>query len=148
MSSYSFYLDATVPLPPRSERGSRNMFGMINCSIKGCEANESEWLSDPEMLSRWVILRSCRCGAYDHRDQPKSCTCPSHPESKVPISYWPNLDWWILGGVEEIVLCPDHKELVRKEIQRQHEKKVRIVPYWYRGSLQIDPRAGNGKLSA
>jgi hypothetical protein len=90
---------------------------MIECDIKGCSASESELVSpNREILKRWVILRACLCGAYDTRT-PKMCSC--HSDSLVPTSFWPNLDWWALGGVDKIILCPDHKVLVMHEIERQ-----------------------------
>lgn len=88
---------------------------MIECSIKGCEEICAD---DGRDLDRWVILRACHCGAYDLRD-PKSCTCPAHPESKVKITYWPMLDWWLLGGVEQVILCPQHRREVYREIVLQ-----------------------------
>jgi hypothetical protein len=88
---------------------------VINCDIKGCGAFESEILG-PEKLEHWIRLKACQCGAWDHRT-PKSCTCQSYGPLKT--SYWPNLDWWALGGVEQITLCPDHKILVMHEIERQ-----------------------------
>lgn len=90
---------------------------MIQCDIKGCDAFESTLIAgSKEKLSHWVVLRSCQCGAYDGR-KPKSCTCRS--DAPVPTSFWPNLDWWALGGVDKITLCPDHKVLVMHEIERQ-----------------------------
>ena len=89
---------------------------MIQCDIKGCKNFESELLSSKEVLSHWVIFRACRCGAYDHK-KPKSCTCSS--EGHVKISYWPNLDWWAFGGVDQITLCPEHKLEVMREIVKQ-----------------------------
>jgi hypothetical protein len=95
---------------------------MLECSIKGCEATESELLSTrPEVLKRWVILMACRCGAYDGRNQ-KPCSCRADNGSVVPTTFWPNLDWWMLGGVEKVVLCPDHKTLVAHEIDRQRQR--------------------------
>jgi hypothetical protein len=92
---------------------------MITCSIKGCSAEISELLStDTATMKRWIILRACRCGAFDARNK-KSCTCTAEPGRIVPIQYWPNLDWWMLGGVDELTLCPDHKHLVKNEIMRQ-----------------------------
>lgn len=37
----------------------------------------------------------------------------------MPISYWPHVDWWMYGGVSEIVLCPMHKLDVMEEIIKQ-----------------------------
>lgn len=92
---------------------------MIQCSIKGCEASESEYLATPEVLDRWFRARACQCGALIDKMTP--CICQS-PEGVHPkITYWPNLDWWILGGVEEVILCPDHRRLVINEIIRQQK---------------------------
>jgi hypothetical protein len=89
---------------------------MIHCTIKGCEACASDIFTSKEDLERWVIFRACRCGAYNLAEQ-KSCTCKN--DGPTPISYWPNLDWFALGGVEEIVLCPEHKLEVMQEIIKQ-----------------------------
>lgn len=89
---------------------------MIECTIKGCTNCVSESLSPREELGRWIIFRACRCGAYNLAE-PKSCTCRS--EGPVPISYWPNLDWYAFGGVEEITICPEHKLEIFQEIIRQ-----------------------------
>jgi hypothetical protein len=89
---------------------------MIYCTIKGCTNCASETLTPQAILSRWVIFRACRCGAYNLAEN-KSCTCRS--EGAVPVSYWPNLDWYALGGVEEIILCPDCKLEVFEEIVQQ-----------------------------
>jgi hypothetical protein len=91
---------------------------MIHCIIKGCEESASETFTSAEDLKRWVIFRACRCGAYS-LTEPKSCVCQS--EGPVPISYWPNLDWWAFGGVEEIIICPDHKLEIFNEIIKQRE---------------------------
>lgn len=91
---------------------------MIRCTVKGCKEMESENLSDKAVLSHWIIIRACRCGAYSATFQnPQSCVCRS--EGPVPISYWPNLNWWMYGGVDEIILCPAHKLEVMEEIIRQ-----------------------------
>lgn len=89
---------------------------MIRCTIRGCDEFASEIFTDKALLARWIIVRACRCGAYDLK-QHKSCTCKS--EGPVPISYWPNLDWWAFGGVEEVVLCPNHRREVASEIAGQ-----------------------------
>jgi hypothetical protein len=90
---------------------------MIQCDIKGCTALMSDIVSpNREELKRWIILRACLCGAYNLK-KPKPCTC--RQEGFVPVSFWPNLDWWALGGVDKITLCPDHKVLVLHEIERQ-----------------------------
>ena len=91
---------------------------MITCTISGCKEMESENLSSPDILKHWIILRACRCGAWAANfGNPKSCTCRS--EGPVPISYWPHLDWWKFGGVDEITLCPAHKLEVMEDIIRQ-----------------------------
>lgn len=89
---------------------------MKQCSIIGCGDFVSEAYSTKLTMSRWVVLRCCRCGAYDQGNQ-KSCTC--HNDGPIPTSYWPSLDWFAFGGVEEIVLCPQHKKEVMQEIIRQ-----------------------------
>lgn len=89
---------------------------MLECSVKGCGALASETLGDPKELKQWAIFRACRCGAYN-TSTPKSCTCSN--DGPLYITYWPNLDWYALGGVEQVTLCPDHRVLVAKEIMRQ-----------------------------
>lgn len=93
---------------------------MIECSIHGCREFCSEVLN-PEGAKRWVRLRACRCGAYDLRE-PKSCTCQADPSEVIPTTYWPNLDWWALGGIEEIILCPTHRRAVLVEIVDQRDR--------------------------
>lgn len=90
---------------------------MLNCSIKGCGACISEVLGSNAELDRWFRARACRCGAALNKMQSCVCRCPDHVHPK--ITYWPNLDWWLMGGVEEVILCPDHRVLVAKEIVRQ-----------------------------
>jgi|SRR6516162_203442 hypothetical protein len=90
---------------------------MLNCTIAGCKECASELLTEPHILARWLVLRACRCGAYDGRQQ-KACDCPGQAEP-FPIQYWPNLDWFALGGVEEMTLCPEHRVLVAQEIVKQ-----------------------------
>lgn len=94
---------------------------MIFCSIKGCNEFASEYLSPKEIIARWIIVRACRCGAYNIQEQ-KSCTCRN--DGPVPISYWPNLDWWAFGGVDEIVLCPYHRKDVFNEIAQQRSQDL------------------------
>jgi hypothetical protein len=91
---------------------------MKTCSIKGCHNFISETLSTQHMRNRWIVLRSCRCGAWDART-PKSCTCGMMEQHAVPTQYWPSLDWWAYGGVDEVILCPRHREEVMFEIIRQ-----------------------------
>lgn len=89
---------------------------MIECAIQGCGDCCSTLVSPDEILKRWVILKACQCRAWDGRLQ-KSCTCSS--DFVVPTTFWPNLDWWMLGGVESVTLCPKHKLQVLNEIVRQ-----------------------------
>lgn len=89
---------------------------MISCSIKGCDEFVSEYLSPREIAAKWIIIRACRCGAYNIQEH-KSCVC--HNDGPIPISYWPNLDWWAFGGVDEVVLCPKHRAEVYREIVGQ-----------------------------
>ena len=91
---------------------------MIECSIKGCGAVVSEILGEDFVLKHWIMVRACRCGAWDSRN-PQACKCQPPEGSRVPMSYWPNLDWWMFGGVEEVVLCPFHKSEVYDEILHQ-----------------------------
>jgi hypothetical protein len=95
---------------------------MLQCDIKGCTDLVSEKLSSLEELKRWVILRACRCGAFDHRT-PKVCVCNEKEgpldQMPVPITYWPMLDWWRFGGVEQLILCPEHKAEVMALIVHQ-----------------------------
>lgn len=90
---------------------------ILNCCIKGCEASASTYLGEPFEVARWFVARVCQCGALT--DKSMACICSAPPGYPVHISYWPNLDWWLYGGVDEIVLCPDHRVLVTKEIVRQ-----------------------------
>lgn len=89
---------------------------MLQCDIKGCKEIASETLTPIEVIKHWIILRACQCGANDLR-HPKSCTCRS--EGLVPTSYWPNLDWYAFGGVDQLTLCPLHKLEVYGEILQQ-----------------------------
>lgn len=89
---------------------------MITCTIKDCGEYVSEHFTEKPILARWIIIRACQCGAYDLRNK-KSCTCRS--EGPVQISYWPNLDWWAFGGVEEVILCPRHRKEIADEIIHQ-----------------------------
>jgi hypothetical protein len=90
---------------------------MKNCDIKGCQEFISETLSTESERNRWVEIRACRCGAYN-LNEPRPCICSALGES-IPTSYWPNLDWWALGGVEKVTLCPTHRAEVFDEILRQ-----------------------------
>lgn len=99
---------------------------MIECSIKGCGEFCSETLN-PEGAKHWIRVRACQCGAYDLRT-PKSCTCQSDPSDVVQTSYWPNLDWWMFGGVEEIILCPTHRREVLVEIVGQRNMDPSMNP--------------------
>jgi len=90
---------------------------MKTCDIKGCLEIISETLSSEKDRNRWIEIRACRCGAYN-LNEPKACTCDGRGEP-IPTSYWPNLDWWALGGVEKITLCPIHRALVLAEIIHQ-----------------------------
>jgi hypothetical protein len=89
---------------------------MIECSIKGCDAVASEHFSEPKEIARWFRARVCQCAALV--DKKLSCVCQS-PPGPLKVTYWPNLDWWILGGVEEVTLCPEHRRLVVNEIEGQ-----------------------------
>jgi hypothetical protein len=97
---------------------------MIKCTISGCDDFASETFTDKVLLSRWLIIRACRCAAAT--DKMRSCTCRS--EGPVPISYWPNLDWWAFGGVEEVILCPDHRKIVANMIVEQRELDPSMNP--------------------
>ena len=99
---------------------------MLNCSIKGCEECCSE-VMNPQQAARWIILRACQCGAYDQRNA-KECTCPRHPEHPTPITYWPRLDWWMAGGVDELTLCPAHRREVTREITLQRLRDPSMNP--------------------
>ena len=92
---------------------------MLKCYIKGCHAwvsNLVHLVSSSE-IKHWIRIRACRCGAWDTRT-PRSCTCHAEDDG-YPTSYWPNLDWFAFGGVEEVILCPTHKAEVMAEIARQ-----------------------------
>jgi hypothetical protein len=112
---------------------------MIDCSMEGCKETVSEILC-PEVAAHWVIFRACRCGAYQatdpRRGTGKSCTCTAPEGYPVPMSYWPHLDWWILGGVEEVILCPRHKgEIARLIVYLQtHDSSMDAG-----GQGRIDP---------
>jgi len=88
---------------------------MIHCTIKGCKNSVSESISLPEERAKWRIFRACRCGAFRSTIQnPQVCKC--RQDGPFPIQYWPLLDWWIFGGVDEVVLCPDCMREVYAEI--------------------------------
>lgn len=91
---------------------------MYECSIESCGEVVAERGRD---IERWLRLRACRCGAYN-LDEPKSCTCRADESESIPTSYWPNLDWWILGGVEEVILCPIHRRQVFHEVIKQRDQ--------------------------
>ena len=97
---------------------------MIVCSIKGCKESCA---NNGRNAHRWIILRACKCGAQD-LGHPRSCTCAVDPACQTPTSYWPNLDWWALGGVDEIVLCPAHKFAVYDEIIKQRAQDPSMNP--------------------
>jgi hypothetical protein len=64
---------------------------MLRCDVQGCR----EWASEsitPDLAARFAVIKQ---------------------------SEWPNLDWWALGGVDRIVLCPRHKIEVAAEICKQ-----------------------------
>lgn len=109
---------------------------MIECSIKGCTAFATEPgrvsiirsifggkpSDDRAMLARWIILKPCLCGANPNAQPPEACKCNltcSPLWGVVPVQHWPNLDWWAMGGVDRLILCPDHRVLVAREIVRQ-----------------------------
>jgi hypothetical protein len=51
---------------------------MLYCDVKGCGAWVSEIFS-PREYKRWLV---------------------------VTAAEWPNLDWWAIGGVDKLTLCP------------------------------------------
>lgn len=91
--------------------------------MKGCDAFASELTTSKDMLKRWIILKPCLCGSGQQKDgtqQVCKCNLTVTPLwGVVPVQFWPNLDWWALGGVDKLILCPDHKILVAHEIVRQ-----------------------------
>lgn|SRR5208283_682413 len=101
---------------------------MKNCDIKGCLGFISEVFAPASMCARWLELRACQCGAWDHAKGPRACTCNPPEGTKVPTQYWPNLDWFILGGVEKVTLCPRHKLEVMGEIVRQRHLDPSMDP--------------------
>lgn len=108
---------------------------MFECSIKGCGELVAE---RSRGVVRWLRLRACRCGAYDLRE-PKSCTCQADESDVIPTSYWPNLDWWTLGGVEEVILCPAHRKEVFDNIVHQRTED----PSMNRTKSSGSPDSGN-----
>lgn len=101
---------------------------MLKCSISGCSDFVSETLSDKAILARWIIIRACRCAAA--RDKMRACDCGKHVDTQAPvkISYWPNLDWWAFGGVDEIILCPDHRRIIANMIEGMREEDPTMNP--------------------
>jgi hypothetical protein len=94
---------------------------MKHCDIQGCKESISEVFASKRSLGRWLELRACQCGAWRGD---KSCVCGMDSDPKehpIPTQYWPHLDWWALGGVERIVLCPQHRDEVLKEIIKQRQ---------------------------
>lgn len=90
---------------------------MKRCDIKGCKESISEFFSSSRSLAKWIEIRACQCGAYK---EDKTCTCMLPDlNPAVPTSYWPNLDWFAMGGVEKVTLCPTHKKEVFDEIVHQ-----------------------------
>lgn len=104
---------------------------MIKCDIRGCEAFATEpgrvsiirsffsgtrGSDDRAMLARWIILKPCLCGA-DQRKEACKCNLTCSPLwGIIPVQHWPNLDWWAFGGVDRLILCPDHRVLIAKFI--------------------------------
>jgi hypothetical protein len=86
------------------------------CDIKGCKECISEIFHSSLSRSKWVEVRACQCGSYKEN---KVCTCIESLEPSIPTTYWPNLDWFALGGVEKVTLCPKHKVEVFDEIIKQ-----------------------------
>ena len=64
---------------------------MLNCDIKGCKESASELLQ-PEYAKRFLT---------------------------VTAEQWPNLDWWAMGGVDKITLCPQHRKVVHDQVVLQ-----------------------------
>jgi hypothetical protein len=81
---------------------------MYHCSIEGCK----DWVSEifsPEEVRRWFIA------------VPEKRPNSDDGESWSLVQVWPNLDWWAVGGVDMIVLCPIHKKSVFWEIEKQRK---------------------------
>lgn len=62
---------------------------MLHCDIKGCRAFISNVLAPKAEVDRWIT---------------------------VTAEQWPNLDWYALGGVDKITLCPEHRNAVFQSI--------------------------------
>jgi len=88
---------------------------MLKCDIRGCKESVSEILN-PEQAKLWFVAR-----AEDvHKAKMDALTDTAETDSVRGFKerVWPNLDWYMLGGVERIVLCPKHKLEVATEIVR------------------------------
>lgn len=79
---------------------------MLFCDVQGCKETVSE-IMNPEQAQRWFVARAedVRKAKMDALSDTSETDAVRGFKERV----WPNLDWWILGGVERIVLCPTHK---------------------------------------
>lgn len=100
---------------------------MKHCDIKGCHGMVSGLLSSQAARARWIEVRACRCGAWDASQQ-KSCTCVVDENPEIPTTYWPNLDWFALGGVDKVTLCPRHRKEVFDEVVSQRAQDPSMNP--------------------
>jgi hypothetical protein len=86
---------------------------MLQCSIKGCKEIVSE-IINPEVAKDWFVARA------EDVQKAKMDVLSDAAETDAVRGFkervWPNLDWWILGGVERVVLCPKHKIEVAGEV--------------------------------
>lgn len=79
---------------------------MLQCDVKGCKETVSE-IMNPEIAARWFVARAedVRKAKMDALEDSAETDAVRGFKERV----WPQLDWWALGGVERIVLCPTHK---------------------------------------